>query len=184
MHKQKGEVNTMVIAGVIILLLALIGGFFILQRRNQSAVQVTTEVTESPTEAVEETPTTEPTQSLSPTETAMEKAEPMKVVMNADAKSGSNQKGTATLTEIDGKVKVALTLTGYESAVAQPAHIHAGTCTAPGKIVYPLNDVVDGKSETTVNTTLTDLKKQLPLIINVHKSASELTVYTSCGDLK
>ncbi|MEK7071074.1 MAG: hypothetical protein AAB966_04665, partial [Patescibacteria group bacterium] len=66
----------------------------------------------------------------------------------------------------------------------QPAHIHEGACEKPGKVVYPLTSVVDGASETIIETTLKDLKDNLPLSLNVHKSQAELAVYTACGELK
>lgn len=92
------------------------------------------------------------------------------------------QTGTATLVEEDGTVKVTLNIAPTEGA--QPAHIHVGSCPEPGKVLYSLTDVEDGKSETTINTTIAELDEQLPLAINVHKSAEEMSMYTSCGDLK
>lgn len=37
-------------------------------------------------------------------------------------------------------------------------------------------------SVTTLDVTLAGLKAQLPLGLNVHKSAAEAKIYTSCGD--
>lgn len=94
----------------------------------------------------------------------------------------SNESGIATLTETNGTVAVNLYLTGYVSNVAQPAHIHAGLCPGVGAIRYPLNPVVNGKSTTILNVTLMQLK-QSPLAINVHKSNTDISTYTSCGSL-
>lgn len=95
----------------------------------------------------------------------------------------SGQSGTATLSEVDGKVKVTLQMSGAPAGVTQPAHIHEGSCPDVGAVKYPLTSPVDGVSETILDVTLEQLKSELPLGINVHKSATEAAVYVSCGDL-
>lgn len=96
---------------------------------------------------------------------------------------GSGESGTATLKEVGGKVEVTLELSGAPSGVSQPAHIHKGACPGVGEVLYPLSSPKDGKSETTLNTTLETLMGQLPLAINVHKSTAQSNIYVSCGDL-
>lgn len=105
------------------------------------------------------------------------------VVVNLSEENASGESGTATLTEVDGKVKVTLKLTGAKAGVTQPAHIHVGKCPDVGAVKYPLTSPVDGMSETMLDVTLAQLKSDLPLGINVHKSADEAKVYVSCGDL-
>ena len=95
-----------------------------------------------------------------------------------------NQSGTATLEEKEGKLEVVLTLNTAGPSGPQPAHIHSGDCPGVGAVVYPLTNVVDGKSTTLIDTTLEKLQSQLPLAINIHKSADEVKVYTACGSLK
>ncbi len=97
--------------------------------------------------------------------------------------NNSSQSGTATLTEDEGKTTVAIDLTGFIKDVSQPAHIHVGTCPGVGAIKYPLTPVVNGKSSTALSVKLDQLKKELPLVINVHKSKEEISVYTACGPL-
>lgn len=99
-----------------------------------------------------------------------------------DPQNDSGQSGTATLEEIKGKVKVTLALEN-PNTTPQPAHIHLGKCPTPGDVKYPLTNVVNGKSETTVNTTMSALMKLGDLAINVHKSAQEVKTYVSCTDL-
>lgn len=106
------------------------------------------------------------------------------MTINLDEQSSSGQSGTAVLEEQNGKLVVTLTLSGTPLTVAQPAHIHVGSCPTPGAVKFPLTDVLDGTSVTTLDTTLGELKTMGPLAINVHKSASESKVYTSCGNVQ
>ena len=108
---------------------------------------------------------------------------PEKVTVTLNAQNNSGESGTATLEETGGKVKVALNLTGAPAGVSQPAHIHTGTCAAIVGVLYPLTFPMDGTSETTLNVTMAQLKEQMPLALNVHKSQAEASVYYSCGDL-
>ncbi|OGK38468.1 hypothetical protein A3F34_00205 [Candidatus Roizmanbacteria bacterium RIFCSPHIGHO2_12_FULL_44_10] len=93
-----------------------------------------------------------------------------------------SQNGTANLEEKDGKVVVTLNVAPVLDG-PQPAHIHMGDCLATGDVVYPLTSLVEGKSISTLDVSMEALKAQLPLVINVHKSADEASVYTACGSL-
>jgi hypothetical protein len=104
--------------------------------------------------------------------------------INMGAENNSGMTGTASVKDVPGGVRVEISLKNAPSHVNQPAHIHKGTCAkldpAPWK---PLNNVVRGKSDTTVQgITVADLKKG-QYAINVHKSAADLATYVSCGDL-
>jgi hypothetical protein len=96
------------------------------------------------------------------------------------------QDGTAVLTEMkDGKVNVVLNMKGGTFTQSQPAHIHVGSCPNPGAVKYPLTNVINGKSETTLNVNMdTLLKSSDKLAVNVHKSGAEPQIYTACGNLK
>jgi len=94
-----------------------------------------------------------------------------------------NQSGTATLTAKGDKTEVVLNIKPGPAGVAQPAHIHVGTCPVPSAVKFPLANVVDGKSTTTVEIALKDLLKDT-YAINVHLSAAEASKYVACGDLK
>ncbi|MDO8496139.1 MAG: cupredoxin domain-containing protein [bacterium] len=124
---------------------------------------------------------------VSPSPTPTESPSTMKMVkrvtVKLNAQNSSKQSGEAVLTEIDGKVKVELQLAAGASEVAQPAHIHVGSCPKPGEVKYPLTSVVNGSSETMLDVSLNDLTLGLPLAINVHKSSTEPSVYVACGDL-
>ena len=123
-------------------------------------------------------PTSTPSDTTPATTTTGEK-----ITFTLKEQNNSGESGTATLEETAGKVKVTLNLTGAPAGVTQPAHIHTGTCANIGGVLYPLTFPVDGVSETTLNVTLAQLKEQMPLALNVHKSQAEASVYYSCGDL-
>lgn len=94
------------------------------------------------------------------------------------------QSGTATLTDTSDGLMVVLNVDNG-SEVAQPARIHQGACPEPGAVVYQLESLVDGESTTTIaGLSISQLMESLPLAINVHKSAEEVSVYTSCGDIQ
>ena len=105
------------------------------------------------------------------------------LTVNLMAQNNSGESGTAVLTEKNGKTEVKLRLEGALKGVTQPAHIHSGSCSTLGAVKWPLTFPVNGKSETTLDISLDQLRAELPLAINVHKSAAEPAVYVSCGDL-
>jgi hypothetical protein len=105
------------------------------------------------------------------------------ITVTLESVNDSKESGTATITEENGQTKVVISLTGYTENVVQPAHIHLGECPGVGAVKYPLTSVTNGTSVTTLAVTLEQLKKELPLAINVHKSATEVSTYTACGPL-
>ncbi len=106
-----------------------------------------------------------------------------KMVVQVDQLKKSGVWGTLTLWKNEqGKVVASLELTGATGG--HPAHLHVGACPTPAAVKYPLTSVgADGKSETILNVTLAQLKSELPLAVNVHKSDKEPTVYLACGNL-
>lgn len=95
-----------------------------------------------------------------------------------------DQTGMARFMEIAEGIEVVVEVLGYETTEPQPAHIHMGTCPGVGEVKYPLENLVGGTSTTVLTgVTLEQLRSELPLTLNVHKSASEASVYTACGEL-
>lgn len=123
------------------------------------------------------TPT--PKSSVSTNETSQISPSGVSIVINEQNASGES--GIATVSEVEGKVVVNLKLIGASAQTPQPANLHSGTCEAPGDVVYPLTNVVSGQSKTTLDVDMAAFNSKLPLILNVHKSKDEISVYTSCG---
>ena len=98
--------------------------------------------------------------------------------------NGSGVSGTATLTDAgNGQTQVVIKVDAAGNA-DMPAHVHPGTCaTLDPKPKYPLSDVKDGASTTTIAVALADLTKSA-FAVNLHKSADDIKTYTACGDIK
>ena len=108
------------------------------------------------------------------------------VTVNLTEQNGSGESGTATLTKVGDKTKVVLDLQDNSATMMsapQPAHIHKGSCSKLDPTpAYALADVKNGKSTSTVDAKLDDLRKGA-FAINVHKSAAEIQTYVACGDI-
>ncbi len=166
MHMQSTKKGMSVIGAIIVIILIAGAVWLVMKISSSGNASLTTVATSTP--VVEETP-------VYPS--------PLMVMLTEQNKS--KQAGTATLTQTGtSTVHVSLAMTGASATVAEPAHIHLGSCPTPGAVVYPLTSVVNGASETDIQTTLDGLLAQLPLSINVHKSEKEIKVYVACGDIK
>ena len=109
---------------------------------------------------------------------------PKSITIKMVAENGSGENGSATLTQVADGVLVAVKLDNTPQGTPQPTHIHIGTCAKINKAPeYPLANTVNGASTSTVRgIALSDLLKG-KYAINVHKSASELGTYVSCGNI-
>lgn len=172
---------------VVILALVVLGAVFMMNKN--STANAPTEVTvnnTNPTDAMQPTdamaPSSAVTDAMQPTGSA--KMDGNKLVVDLAGQNDSGQSGTATLTDVDGKTTVLLSLTGGGFTSPQPAHIHMGGCPTPGAVTYPLTNVVNGESTTVLDVSLSDLETKGPFAINVHKSAADVKIYTACGDIK
>ncbi|PIS04781.1 MAG: hypothetical protein COT81_04510 [Candidatus Buchananbacteria bacterium CG10_big_fil_rev_8_21_14_0_10_42_9] len=96
----------------------------------------------------------------------------------------SNEFGVATITEQSDKTVVNVNLEGeVPSGVVQLAHIHNGSCDNLGDIWQGLTSVIDGQSQSNLEISMLDIANNLPLAINVHKSAEEPQVFVACGNI-
>ncbi len=98
------------------------------------------------------------------------------------AQNGSGETGTVTLQAKGNDTVVTIAL--KNAAGPQPAHIHEGTCANLNpKPAFPLANVVDGKSTTTVPVPLGKLFGAQKYAINVHKSPTDIATYVACADI-
>lgn len=106
------------------------------------------------------------------------------VSTSMDAKSMTDTTGAHMMA-----LKAKVNIKGAKDGDAHPWHVHAGTCGSPdAPIVGEAKDYEpikvastgEGSATATLNAQLADTGKYL---VNVHKSADDLTVI-SCGQLK
>jgi hypothetical protein len=92
--------------------------------------------------------------------------------------------GTVTLTELDSartRVVVSVDPAGHSD---MPAHIHPGSCEdLVPQPRYALANVVDGESTTEVPAALSELLAG-DVAVNLHRSNTEMDVYTACAVLE
>jgi len=96
----------------------------------------------------------------------------------------SGVKGTITMIpEGPKKTKVIAIMTGKKVNHPMPFHIHQGLCRDINpKPKYPLNPIVNGKSETVINVSTASLFQE-PYAFNVHESKKNIKHYVACGNM-
>ncbi len=111
--------------------------------------------------------------------------EPTTLQIKLTEQNASGQGGQAVIVPIGtSTLRVIVNLAGKPSSEAEPAHIHLGSCPNPGVVKYPLVNVGKGASQTDIsNMTIEKLLSELPLAINVHKSATDIKTYVACGNI-
>jgi Cu/Zn superoxide dismutase len=108
-------------------------------------------------------------------------SKPLSVKLNTQNNSGEG--GTASLCDSTQGLVVKTTVSGSPEGVAQPEHIHTGTCADLGGVKYPLQSVSNGSATSVVpNVTVADLQKGT-FAINVHKSTADVKTYVACGNI-
>lgn len=155
--------------------------------------QITPTVTETPTATTtatvvpDVTPVPTPTEAADATATdgtggAISGDEPTATVQLAE-QNASGVTGTAVLTQQGGATKISLLLTGDAVTGDHVAHLHSGTCAAPGDYTFTLNPIsAEGISETVVNLSLDELLSG-SYFINVHPSEENWDAWMVCGEL-
>lgn len=115
---------------------------------------------------------------------AEEALEDVELSLDLEEQNDSGITGTATLSPTSGgEVEVEIELDGSEGG-PHPAHIHEGSCAdLDPNPAFPLEDVVDGRSETTVDVDIADLTAD-EYAINVHESPENAANYVACADIR
>lgn len=105
------------------------------------------------------------------------------VSVRLEAQDNSGQSGSATLIPEGNKTRVVIEILNAPMGVAQPAHIHLGTCDKLDKAPkWPLQAVKDGRSVSLVPASIDAILAD-KTAINIHKSAAEVQIYVSCGNI-
>ncbi|MCI0874897.1 MAG: hypothetical protein J4N79_11560 [Chloroflexi bacterium] len=104
-----------------------------------------------------------------------------RVVIHLSPVQGEGQIGSATLTS-DGTTTTVEIDVAPITGEAQPVHIHVGKCEDVGSVLHALQNVVNGKSMTTLNLSLNEILTG-DVLVNVHASYADPSNYTACGQL-
>lgn len=169
-----------IVAAVILLVVAGLAAFFILNQNAEDEDNSDNDTQETTNDNNNDDSTTS---GLTADDTDQKPVVGESLSFDLSAQNDSGQNGTVTLVEVGDQVQVTIALSNPTLA-AEPAHIHRGACPTPGAVVFPLNDVVNGASVTLLDTSFDALRAEGALAVNIHKSATESSVYYSCGDLE
>jgi hypothetical protein len=103
--------------------------------------------------------------------------------LDLEEQNGSGVTGTVKLEPLSqDETRVTISLQGGKSGGSHPAHIHPGTCAQlDPKPQYPLDNVVAGRSETTVGASGLELFTG-EYAVNVH-DADDPARYVACADI-
>ena len=120
-------------------------------------------------------------EALTEAEDELEEAE---VTLDLQEQNSSGISGTVSLSpSSDGQLEVEIELDGSDGG-PHPAHIHEGSCAdLDPEPAFPLEDVVDGRSETTVDVDLSQLTLN-EYAVNVHESPENSANYVACADVR
>ncbi len=109
-------------------------------------------------------------------------AGPVKFTLHPQNHSGET--ADVVMTEAGGNTTVTVTTENGPAGVAQPVHIHKGTCdTLDPKPTYPLTTLIGGKSTTTLKGVTIAQLEGSDFAINVHHSTSDVPTYYACGNI-
>jgi hypothetical protein len=102
-------------------------------------------------------------------------------VTGLDDVNDSGIEGEATATHSAQEATVSILLKGDKAKadVTYPAHIHSGTCDAPGPVVVELEPVKNMQSSKTIQVS--QLPQGQPLLIQVHDAGGKPV---ACGNMK
>jgi len=85
------------------------------------------------------------------------------------------------------ELTVVLNVNGLPPNSNHAAHIHAGTCSSMGKIIYSLQNVVTNKDgHAMVTTTIKGVKGGIPekgWLVGIHQGSTASTPTILCGDV-
>ena len=99
------------------------------------------------------------------------------------AQNGSGETGSVGFTQ-KGSDLIVTVKTVHATSGTQPVHIHKGTCAnlnpAPA---YPLTNLVNGMSTTTIHNLKMSTLVASPYAVNVHYSPNKVSTYVACGDI-
>jgi hypothetical protein len=97
--------------------------------------------------------------------------------------NGSNQNGTATITDRGGKVLVSVNIANEPASASEPSHVHFGNCPTIKAIpAYNVGPILNGKAKSVVALSWATINSG-KYVIMVHKSSAAMGTYVSCANI-
>jgi hypothetical protein len=106
-----------------------------------------------------------------------------------EPRNNSGIRGTSGVQSLAAGAGARVSIRGAMNGAHHPWHVHRGTCSAGGGIVGeagaypPLHVGTDGTAAATATLNVA-LNEEERYHVNVHRSATEMSVIVACGDLR
>lgn len=115
---------------------------------------------------------------------AQDALEDAAISLDLEEQNDSGISGTVELSPTsEGQVEVEIELTGSDGA-PRPADIHRGSCAdLESEPAFPLEEVVDGRSQTEVDASTSDLTAS-EYAVDVHESSENADANVACADVR
>jgi hypothetical protein len=108
---------------------------------------------------------------------------PASETITMHALNNSSQNGTATLTDLGGKVRVSVHLANEPATASEPSHVHFGHCPEIKAIpAYNVGPILNGRAISIVNLSWAQINSG-KYVVMVHKSAQAMGTYETCGNI-
>ncbi len=95
--------------------------------------------------------------------------------LQLSGKDDAKLSGKVSLNNVDGKAKVVIELTNAAKDSKQSAALYQGTCDTYTDLVFELQPLSDGKSETLLTVSTQNVLDRSPLVVVVTKSLVDMT---------
>jgi hypothetical protein len=110
-------------------------------------------------------------------------ATPATETVKMHALNNSGQNGTATVSDLGGKVRVAMNLANEPATASEPSHVHFGHCPKIKAIpAYNVGPILKGKATSIVDLSWAQINSG-KYVVMVHQSAQAMGTYESCANI-
>jgi hypothetical protein len=110
-------------------------------------------------------------------------ASPATETIKMHALNNSGQNGTATITDLGGKVRVSVKIANEPASASEPSHVHFGHCPEIKAIpAYNVGPILKGKATSTVYLSWAQINSG-KYVVMVHQSAQAMGTYETCGNI-
>jgi hypothetical protein len=106
------------------------------------------------------------------------------ITASLDSMNSSGETGTVTIENVAGLAAILINLNNSPDEVLQPSKIYKGSCENTGSLMYTLTTPDAGQSETDLNITLAQFRKEMPMTLKIFNSIDANSPIALCGNIK